>query len=105
MQIKKKMINTLITSKLQQNSLAIALLFSRSVVSDSATPRTVACQAPLSRGFSRQEYWSELPFPPPGDLLNPGLDYTSLVSPAVAGEFFYPLSHGEASPSPPHTSF
>ena len=37
-----------------------------------ATPWTVACQAPLSMGFSRQEYWSGLPFPPPGDLPNPG---------------------------------
>ena len=35
------------------------------------TPRTVACQAPLSVGFSRQEYWNALPFPPPRDLLNP----------------------------------
>ena len=33
-----------------------------------ATPQTVACQAPLSMGFSRQEYWSRLPFPSPGDL-------------------------------------
>ena len=39
-----------------------------------ATPWTVACQAPLSMGFSRQEYWSELPFPPPGDLPNPGIE-------------------------------
>ena len=37
------------------------------------TPRTVTHQAPLSMGFSRQEYWSELPCPPPGDLLNPGI--------------------------------
>ena len=37
-----------------------------------ATPWTVACQAPLSMGFSRQEYWSGLPFPSPGDLPNPG---------------------------------
>ena len=42
-----------------------------SVVSDSATPWTVARQAPLSMAFSRQEYWSGLPCPPPGDLLNP----------------------------------
>ena len=41
---------------------------SHSVVSDSATPWTAACQAPLSMGFSGQEYWSGLPFPPPGDL-------------------------------------
>ena len=39
-------------------------------VSDSATPWTVALQAPLSMGFSRQEYWSGLPCPPPGDLSN-----------------------------------
>ena len=38
------------------------------------TPWTVAHQAPLSTGFSRQEYWSKLPFPSPGDLLNPGLE-------------------------------
>ena len=38
-----------------------------------ATPWTVAYQAPLSMGFSRQEYWSGLPFPPPGDLPNPGI--------------------------------
>ena len=38
-----------------------------------ATPWTVAHQAPLSMGFSRQEYWSGLPFPSPGDLLDPGI--------------------------------
>ena len=38
-----------------------------------ATPWTVAHQAPLSMGFSRQEYWSGLPFPSPGDLPNPGI--------------------------------
>ena len=38
------------------------------------TPQTVARQAPLSMGFSRQEYWSGLPFPPPGDLPDPGID-------------------------------
>ena len=38
-----------------------------------ATPWTVARQAPLSMGFSRKEYWSGLPFPPPGDLPNPGI--------------------------------
>ena len=44
------------------------------------TPWTVACQAPLSIGFSRQEYWSGLPFPSPGDLPNPGIEP---VSPAL----------------------
>ena len=39
-----------------------------------ATPWTVARQAPLSLGFSRQEYWSGLPFPPPGDLPDPGIE-------------------------------
>ena len=39
-----------------------------------ATPWTVACQAPVSMGFSRQEYWSGLPFPSPGDLPNPGIE-------------------------------
>ena len=38
-----------------------------------ATPWTVARQAPLSMGFSRQEYWSGVPFPPPGDLPDPGI--------------------------------
>ena len=38
-----------------------------------ATPWTVTCQVPLSLEFSRQEYWSELPFPSPGDLPNPGV--------------------------------
>ena len=61
---------------------------SRSVVSDSATECTVACQAPLSMGFSRQEYWSGLPFPSPGDLPEPGIKPTSPVSPALAVRFF-----------------
>ena len=52
-----------------------------------AIPWTVACQAPVSLGFSRQEYWSELPFPPPGDLPNPGLEPVSFTSPALAGRF------------------
>ena len=43
------------------------------------TPRTIAHQAPLSMGFSRQEYWSGLPFPPPGDLPNPGIEPRSLA--------------------------
>ena len=48
----------------------------------------VAHQAPLSMGFSRQEYWSGLPFPPPGDLPHPGIEPLSLASPALAGRFF-----------------
>ena len=49
---------------------------------------TVARQAPLSMGFSRQERWSGLPFPSPGDLPNPEIELRSLKSPALAGEFF-----------------
>ena len=52
---------------------------SHSVMSDSATPRTVARQAPLSMGFSRQEYWSRLPFPSAGDLPSPGMETRSLA--------------------------
>ena len=52
------------------------------------TPWTVAHQAPLSMGFSMQEYWSGLPFPVPGDLPDPGIELTSLMSPALAGRFF-----------------
>ena len=47
---------------------------SRSHVRLFATPWTVACQTPLSMGFSRQEYWSGLPFPSPGDLPDPGME-------------------------------
>ena len=47
---------------------------SRSVVSDSATPWTIARQPPLSMEFSRQEYWSGLPFPSPGDLPIPRIE-------------------------------
>ena len=49
---------------------------------------TLPCQAPLSMGFSRQEYWSGLPCPPPGDLPDPGTEPISLMSPALAGRFF-----------------
>ena len=49
---------------------------------------TIACQAPLSMGFSRQEHWSGLPCPSPGDLLDPGIKPMSLTSPALAGRFF-----------------
>ena len=52
------------------------------------TPWTASCQAPLSVGFSRQEYWSRLPCPSPGDLSNPGIEPESLMSPALAGRFF-----------------
>ena len=53
-----------------------------------ATLWTIACQAALSMGFSRQEYWSGLPCPSPGDLPNPGIEPVPLMSPALAGGFF-----------------
>ena len=46
------------------------------------------CPVPLSMGFSRQEYWSGLPFPPPGDLPDPGIESTCPVSPTLVGGFF-----------------
>ena len=52
------------------------------------TPCTVALQAPLSMEFSRQEYWSGLPFLYPGDLPDPGIKPASFMSPALTGGFF-----------------
>ena len=52
------------------------------------TPWTVACQAPLSMGFSRQEYWSGLSFPTQSNLPNPRIERTSLASPVLADRFF-----------------
>ena len=76
----------------------LLLLFICSVVSDSfATPWTVAHQTPLSMGFPRQEYWSGLPWPPSGDLPNPGIEP---ASPALAGGFFTNRTTREAPCSP-----
>ena len=62
------------------------LMLSRQVMSDSfVTPWTIACQAPLSMGFPRQEYWSRLPFPFSGNLPDPEI---KPAPPALAGEFF-----------------
>ena len=60
-----------------------------------AAPWTVACQAPLSMGCSRQKYWSWLPFPPPEDLPDPGIKPVSLASPALAGKFFTTEPYGK----------
>ena len=62
----------------------------------SATSWTIACQAPLSTELSRQEYWSGLPFPTPGDLPNPGIKPVSPASPASAGGFFTTRATWEA---------
>ena len=60
-----------------------------------ATLWTVDRQASLSTGFSRQEYWSGLAFPSPGDLPNPAIEHVSLVSPALAGGFFKTVPPGK----------
>ena len=64
---------------------------------------TVARQAPLSMGFSRQEYWGGLPCPPPGDLLYPGIKPGSFMSPVLAGRFCTTCTSWEANFS--HISF
>ena len=61
-----------------------------------ATLRTVACQAPLSVGFSRQEYWTGLPFRPPGDLSNSRIKPVSFMSPALTDMFFTTSTTWEA---------
>ena len=65
-------------------------------------PRTVIHQAPLSMGFSRQEQWSGLPCPPPGDLPNPGTDPASLTPPASADGFFSTSATWEAPEGKPN---
>ena len=65
-------------------------------VSLCVTLGTVACQAPLSMGFSRQEYWGRLQCPPPGDLPDPGIEPMSLTSPTLAEGFFTTSATWEA---------
>ena len=57
---------------------------------------TMAHQAPLSMGFSRQKHWNRLPFPSPEDFPNPGIELVSLMSPALAGVFFTTSATWEA---------
>ena len=63
-------------------------LQAHTVVTDSASPQTVACQVHLSIEFFRQEHWSGLSFPPPGDPFHPGMEPGSPASPALVGGFF-----------------
>ena len=60
---------------------------------------TIFHQAPLSMGFSRQEYWSGLPCPLPGDLSGPRIEPTCLASPALAGRFFTTSATWEVPPT------
>ena len=83
-----KNINTTYITCLHAKSLQSCLTLCNSI--------TVACQAPLSMGFSRQKYWSWLPCPPPGKLLNPGIKSTSLMSLILARSFFTTSTTWEA---------
>ena len=76
------------------SNVSLLLLLSHNQVF--VTPWSVARQAPLSMGFSRQESWSGLPFPPPGDLPDPGIEPASLVFPALGGGFFTTSATWEA---------
>ena len=68
------------------------------VVSDFfVTPWTVACETPPSMEFSRQEYWSGVTFPFPGDLPDPGIEPLSLESPALGGRSFISSTTWEAT--------
>ena len=85
--------NTVLVKVLQRNRICDIYIYIRacchfSHVQILSTLLTVTCQAPLSMGFFRQEYWSVLPCPPPEGLLDPGIKSTSLMSPELAGRFF-----------------
>ena len=72
-----------------------------------ATPGTIDCQLPLCTGLPRQEYWSGLPLPIPGDLPGQGIISSSLASPALAGRFFTTgqlVGHHKWVIMPTHTS-
>ena len=65
---------------IREQKIICFISVSHSVMSDPVTPWTIACQAPLSMEFPRQEYWDGLPFPSPRDLPDPGIE---LRSPAL----------------------
>ena len=82
---------------MQQRSRAVSTCRPPSRVRLFATPWTVARQAPLSMGFSRQAYWSELPCPPRGDLTKSGFEHRPLTSPALTGGVFTISAYWEAT--------
>ena len=86
----ERLLNLLICSR---DSLPCAVL---SRVQDFVTLWAVANQAPLSVKFSKQEYWSQVPFPNPGDLTDPGIKLMSPAPPVLAGGFFTTESPGKA---------
>ena len=79
---------THLSASLKRNGQHACVLSCLSHVWLFVTPWTVTHQSPLTMGFSRQEYWSGLPCPPPRDLPDPGIKPESLTSPALAGWFF-----------------
>ena len=83
-----------LVSGIQQSDSATRV---HSVMSNSLqSPWTVADQAPLSMGLSRQDYWSRLPFPPPGDLPNPGIELAAPAAPAWGRRILYHRATWEA---------
>ena len=85
----------------QVTGIVVAVLVAQSCLTlcdpmDCSPPWTVACQAPLSMGFSKQEYWSGLPFPFPEDLPDPGIEPRS---PALQAEFLPPELEGRSGKS------
>ena len=86
--------NVSFTNKLE--AIRVCVLSHFSHVQLFVTLWTTACQAPLSKGFSRQEYWSGLLRLPPEDLHNPAIKPTPLMSPALAGGFLTTSSTWEA---------
>ena len=83
--------------RFSSKSVRACMLSCFSRVRLSATLWTIACEAPLSMGFSRQEYWSGLPCPPPENLPDPRVEPASLLSPALAGRFFTAEPPGKLS--------
>ena len=83
---------------LEWGAIALSVLVLSRVQLFAAT-WTVVHQAPLYETFSRQKYWTGLPFPTPGDLPDPGIEAASLMSPALAGRFFTTVPAGKPSTS------
>ena len=83
------------------DSLYVCMLIHFSHVQLFVTLWTVSCLAPLSMELSRQEHWSGLPYPPPRDLPNPGIELMSLMSPVLARRFFTTSTPWEVQPGLP----
>ena len=97
-----KCLNRASLEKDSEGSRTLLLLFSCSVMSDSfLTPWTIACQVLLSMEFSRQEYWSGLPFPSPGDLPDPGI---KPASPALQADSLLSKTPEMEKAMAPHSS-